>query len=95
MTRMGFGLSIAPKLIDITVRCLTQEFVGVDNYIDDLLTPSAVTTQVSEKLEKYGLPTKAPEGMASPRALGLRLAEDEAGQVCWSRREDVDLLLPG
>ena len=94
MTRMGFGLSIAPKFMDIIVRWLTQEFVGVDNYIDDLLTPSAVTSQVSEKLEKFGLPTKAPEPMSSSRALGLRLAEDAAGQVCWSRREDVDLALP-
>ena len=94
MTRMGFGLSIAPKLTDIFVRWLTQEFVSVDNYIDDLLTPSAVTTQVSEKLEKFGIPTKAPEPMSSSRALGLRLAEDAAGLVCWSRREDVDLALP-
>ena len=54
MTRMGFGLSIAPKFMDIIVRWLTQEFAGVDNYIDDLLTPSAVTIQVSEKLEKFG-----------------------------------------
>ena len=32
--------------------------------------------------------------MSSSRALGLRLREDAAGQVCWSCREDVDLALP-
>ena len=94
MMRMGFGLNVAPKFIDVlVVRWITQEFPGVDSYVDDVLMPSVVTSRVSRKLQQHGLPTKDPEPMASSLALGLRLAEDDAGQVCPSRQEGAELTL--
>ena len=38
MTRMGFGMNIAPKFMDIIVRWVTREFPEVDNYVDDVMT---------------------------------------------------------
>ena len=39
MTRMGFGMNIAPKFMDIIVRWVTHEFPEVHNYVDDVMTP--------------------------------------------------------
>lgn len=93
MTRMGFGLSIAPKIMDVIVRWVTREFVGVDNYIDDLLSPSDCAGQLAARLLEYGLPTKPAEPLTSSRVLGLQLEKDESGRIVWHRRDGVDLSL--
>ena len=41
MTRMGFGLSVAPKLMNIIVRYVTRAMPDVDNYVDDVVVPEA------------------------------------------------------
>ena len=35
MTRMGFGLNVAPKIMDMVVKWVTNDLPGVDNYVDD------------------------------------------------------------
>ena len=61
MTRMAFGLSIAPKFMDMIVQYITQGFSGVDNYADDLLTPAHDAEDVAAEMLQYGLPTKDHE----------------------------------
>ena len=61
MERMGFGLCVAPKFLDMIVKWVTRKFVGVDNYVDDLLVPTELVDCVSAELAKYGLPTKPAE----------------------------------
>ena len=46
MTRMGFGLSIAPKVMDTVIKYVTRDMPAVDNYIDDLRVPSAQASEV-------------------------------------------------
>ena len=61
MSRMGFGLRIAPKFMDLIVKYPTRQFPGVDNYIDDLLVPKPQSVAVKEQLQLYSLPTKPAE----------------------------------
>ena len=91
MTRMGFGLSIAPKFLDIIVQWVTREFSDVDNYADDLCVPSADSSNVAAALAEYGLPTKDPEPFPSTRVLGLQLYTARDGQTHWKRRAQADL----
>ena len=90
MTRMGFGLSIAPKFLDI-VQWVTREFSDVDNYVDDLCVPSADSSNVAAALAEYGLPTKDPEPFPSTGVLGLQLYTARDGQTHWKHRAQADL----
>ena len=94
MTRMGFGMNIAPKFMDIIVRWVTREFPEVDNYVDDVMTPLCDADAVAAKMLEFGLPTKSIEQFAISRVLGLQLKTIGDGQVQWSRRSDIDLKLP-
>ncbi|XP_065182720.1 uncharacterized protein LOC135813558 [Sycon ciliatum] len=93
MTRMGFGLNVAPKFMDIIVRWVTREFPAVDNYVDDLMTPAAEADAVAAHMAEYSLPTKPAEAFAESRVLGLQLTKGDDGQVQWSRRTDIRLKL--
>ena len=81
MTRMGFGLSVAPKLMDVVIRWITQRFSQVDNYMDDIVTPTTTASAVAGRLAEFGLPTKPPEPLTLSRALGLQLGVDSDGEV--------------
>ena len=94
MTRMGFGLNVAPKLMTIVVQWATREFSGVDSYIDDVKAPSACVQAVADRLQEYGLPTKPAEEFITARVLGLQLSKDRDGVAQWSRRDGLDSKLP-
>ena len=100
MTRMGFGLDIAPKSLDMTVKWVTRDFIDVDNYADDLYTPAAQADAVSKRFAKLSLSTKPAEKLTSSRVLGLQLAVSDE-QETWKRRDGADdmsacqLLHPG
>ncbi|XP_065189616.1 uncharacterized protein LOC135820229 [Sycon ciliatum] len=92
MTRMGFGLSIAPKFMDVIVRWVTQPWPEVDNYVDDVLTPADEREDVVAEFARYSLPTKPAEPLSSARVLGLQLSTPVEGDATyWSRRDGVDL----
>ena len=93
MTRMGFGMNVAPKIMDVVVQWIVRHFSAVDNYVDDVVTPTSDADAVAKQLAKYGLPTKPVEPMASSRVLGLQLSKTEEGQVMWQRREGIALSL--
>eukprot|EP00117_Sycon_ciliatum_P045923 scpid44614/ scgid2187/ len=95
MTRMGFGLNVAPKILDMIVQWITRDHADVDNYVDDLYVPTAQTDIVRHELASYGLETKEPEQFATARVLGLQLSSsDVEDTVTWERRAGVDLKLP-
>ena len=68
MTRMGFGISVAPRLMDVIVHWATREFPLVDNYVDDIFTPSKQVDDVRNVLVQNGLPTKEPFAVAKARS---------------------------
>ena len=73
MTQMGFGLSIAPKFMNIIVQWATRDLPLVENYVDDVLSPSDHSDRTASCLLDYDLPTKPAESLAMARALGLQL----------------------
>ena len=94
LERMGFGLSVAPKAMDLIVKWATREIPGIDNYVDDLFVPESLVKEAKEKLLSFGLPTKPEEEAVHARVLGLQMHENEDGSVPWKRREGVCLELP-
>ncbi|XP_043212392.1 uncharacterized protein LOC122376558, partial [Amphibalanus amphitrite] len=79
LTRIGFGLSIAPAVMKAVVRAvlLQDEVVarGVLPYVDDLLVDEEIVSadHVVEHFARYGLDCKPPERAAEgARLLGLR-----------------------
>ena len=91
MTRMGFGLNVAPKIMSkiiSAVLALDKEVLkATDHYIDDIWVDESLVkvAKVREHLQKYGLMTKDPVPLADARVLGLRVVEDESGQLMWRR----------
>ena len=94
MSRMGFGLSVAPKFMDIIIQWILQVFPQADNYVDDIRVPRSESDAVAARLLEYGLPTKPAELMASARVLGLQLEPSGDKGTRWFRRSGINLELP-
>ena len=96
MTRMGFGLSVAPKIMTkILGKVLSMDSLveaGTDHYIDDIIVnvDRVTVAYVKEHLARFGLVTKEPEHMDDARVLGLRVRKDASGELQWSRDNDTD-----
>ena len=94
VTRLGFGLSSAPKIMtQIVEYVLSVDPViaeNVSNYIDDLFVneKGVECGKVSQHLIRWGLEAKEPEKLGSPngvRVLGLRVDPN----LNWVRDGDV------
>ena len=92
MAGLGFGLNIAPKVIDTIVKYLTREFPNVDNFVDMFMLRS-IMMSVKDTLAQFGLPTKPAEELERPRVLGLPLSGPPS-MLRWQRRDGADLKLP-
>ena len=81
LTRLGFGLSIAPKILTAVVtKVLAQDEKianAVTSYIDDLFVNESIVSswEVKEHLAKWGLQAKEPEqlGRSVVRVLGMKV----------------------
>ncbi|XP_065189499.1 uncharacterized protein LOC135820118 [Sycon ciliatum] len=93
MQRMGFGLSVAPKMMDAIVKWILRDVPGADNYVDDVFVAKNHQVEAEAKLAEYGLATKPAEQLPEARVLGLQLQQDATGEVTWVRR-DIDVSLP-
>jgi len=93
MERMGFGLAIAPKFMDVIVKWILRDIIEADNYVDDLFVPKDRQLEAEAKLAEYGLHTKPAEALDSARVLGLQLNSEADASTTWRRREQ-DLTLP-
>ena len=91
LERMGFGLAVAPKAMDLIVKWVTRDLNEVDNYVDDLYVPKQLILTTRERLSEYGSPTKPAEQAQNACVLGLQLHPDTDGLVLWKRREGVSL----
>jgi transposase InsO family protein/predicted aspartyl protease len=94
LTRLGFGLNSAPKIMSLIlakVLSLDEQIsVATDNYIDDILVNEDVvsTHTVTEHLDCYGLQTKPPEPICGAKVLGLHV-EKKNGQLIWMRANKI------
>ena len=92
LTRVGFGLSVAPLIMKAVVReVLDQDprlTAAVLPYADDLLVNETIVSsaEVVRHFARFGLACKPPERAADgARLLGLRVEKDTDGVLQWKR----------
>ena len=87
LTRMGFGLAIAPKALQMVVSFLIESHgLKADAYVDDIVTDTGSIALLRGVLSKWGFPTKDPETLGQARVLGLQTFI-EGDAVKWRRAE--------
>lgn len=96
LTRLGFGLNVAPKIMtQILKKVLSLDSEverGTDNYIDDIIVNESIVSseRVQEHLSQYGLVAKPTEKIDGGRVLGLRV-ERKDNTLCWKRDNTIGL----
>jgi len=91
LTRLGFGLNCAPKIMSAVlgkVLSLDDRIRNAtDHYIDDIAVDTEIISveEVVAHLARYGLTTKSPEPIGSANILGLKVDRKANGQLIWSR----------
>ena len=94
LTRLGFGLNVAPKIMTAIVRrvlSLRDDIKNAsDSYIDDIIIDQSkvAVVDVIEHLAKFGLKVKEPGSFDSARVLGLQLY-NKNGVRKWGRGNEV------
>ncbi|XP_043222134.1 uncharacterized protein LOC122381710 [Amphibalanus amphitrite] len=98
LTRLGFGLNIAPLVMKAVVRAVLDQDPDIGRavlpYVDDLLVNEDIASaeRVVAHFAQFGLDCKPPERAASgARLLGLRVHE-ENGQLRWKRDNAMDCI---
>ena len=93
LTRLGFGLNVAPKIMTAIVNKVLssdpQVCSGTDSYVDDIIVNEDVVSvhRVVELLKSFGLECKLPEKLSGSRVLGLSIFESD-GKL-FLRRDNV------
>lgn len=95
LTRLGFSLNVAPKIMTATVNYVLEKDPVVradtDSYIDDIVVNEGVVSaeQVEGLLSRYGLEAKPAVALSGSRVLGLRIYE-EKGEFMWKRDNVIE-----
>lgn len=95
LTRLGFGLNAAPRIMTVLLKTVLGKDKRVqaatDSYIDDILVDETVVTasEVADHLKKFGLVTKPPEPLDGGTALGLKLRRDKRGELVFHRGNEI------
>lgn len=91
LTRLGFGMNSAPKIMStVLAKVLSLDKTvssATDHYIDDILVNEDLMNagEVAEHLARYGLVTKPAVPIRGAKALGLQVDEDAGGNLIWRR----------
>ena len=91
LTRLGFGLSCAPRIMTMilgkVLRLDERVCRGTDHYIDDIVVQESIISaqELREHLSNYGLESKEPEGLDGGRLLGVALQKGPSGHLMMSR----------
>lgn len=94
LTRLGFGLNVAPKIMTAVLREVLKSdpmvHAGTDSYIDDIIVNQNIVDadRVNEVLNKFGLIAKDPESIVDGRILGLKVFKDNHG-LKWKRDNQI------
>ncbi|XP_043211053.1 uncharacterized protein LOC122375611 [Amphibalanus amphitrite] len=96
LTRVGFGLNVAPLMMKKVVQAVLSQDADVERatipYVDDLCVDEDIVTadRVVEHFSKYGLECKPPERVQDgARLLGLRVGVAGDGDLHWTRDNAV------
>ena len=91
LTRLGFGLTSAPRIMSKILKTVLAKDVEIGNatssFIDDIhVDQSKVTSDaVVKHLKNNGLVAKAPEALDGGAALGLKLRRADDGTLMYNR----------
>ena len=97
LTRLGFGLNCAPrimaKILKTVLGSSEQIENGTSSYIDDILvdTGKVSSESVVHHLSQHGLESKPPEPLEEGSALGLKLHVDK-GVLVFGRGNEIPLV---
>ena len=100
LTRLGFGLNVAPKIMAVILKSVLDEDEQVreatSSYIDDILvnTSKVPSETVVAHLERFGLKSKTPECLDGGAALGLKLQKQDDGTMVFCRGNEVPEVPP-
>ena len=101
LTRMGFGLSVAPRIMQAVVREVLDQDPSLSKavlpYADDLLVDESIVSaaEVVRHFARFGLTCKPPERAADgARLLGLHVKKDADGVLRWTRDGQSPARLP-
>ena len=92
LTRLGFGLNCAPKIMSAVLRLVLSLDPDIkeatDHYIDDIVVNTDLVSleRVSQHLQRHGLETKRPEEFEQARVLGLQLSRRPSDNEIWWTR---------
>lgn len=95
LTRLGFGLNCAPKIMSAIVRCVLRKDrmieSATDAFMDDILVDESIVPceTVVAHLKRYGLEAKPPESLDGGRALGLVIVKDHTGCLQFRRGNGI------
>ena len=95
LTRLGFGLTSAPKIMSAVVKYILAADPSIsaatDHYVDEIVVDvdQVSVHQVIEHLQRYGLETKLPETLNGARVLGLQLIDVGGDQRMWKRGKSM------
>ena len=95
LTRLGFGLNVAPKIMSKILKHVLQSDekvkAGTSSYIDDIYVAKEKVcgTTVVEHLRRNGLIAKEPESLDGGAALGLKLTKDNEGRLRFQRANTI------
>ena len=96
LTRLGFGLNVAPMIMKAVVRAVLAQDPDIERavlpYVDDLLVDEDVVSadRVVQHFARFGLQCKPPQRAADgARMLGLRVRRESGGTLRWTRDNSV------
>ena len=95
LTRLGFGLSSAPRIMSRILKTVLGRSEKIRNatssYIDDILVNESCVSasELTEYLAQFGLVAKPAEPLDGGAALGLKLRRDVTGELVFYRGNDV------
>ena len=95
LTRLGFGLSVAPRVMKTVLETVAKQDENVEkavsSYVDDVLVneEEMPAEEVAKHLRAFGLECKEPTCVREgARVLGLRVWEEQDG-LKWKRDNNV------
>lgn len=99
LTRLGFGLICAPKIMDTTVKrvlALDQSIESAtDHHVHDIIVNEDIVSaaDASVHLAACGLICKPPSRLLESQVVGLQLKADANGQAVWVRGNHITVVL--
>ena len=95
LTRLGFGLKSAPKIMSKVLKTVLgkSEVIAkaTSSYIDDILVDTSMVSvdRLRDHLKRYGFVTKEPECLNGSSVLGLHVSSNSQGLLQFTRGNEV------